>query len=195
MTRYSCLGFVMFLAFVGAGVVLVALLEFAGARAQRCTAPGSVDLARVAAPVGQPDVSLAVTRGVGQMTVAHVTPARSLPVNLDEGTGTGRPLAVMQGTAPTALVRRASVQEPFEDPGQADSLPRVVNNATNWLRAMAGVVGVLMLTVAGFMGLFAREPADMDRARRAAGASALGFLVTMLAPQIVDILRSLAGVG
>lgn len=104
-------------------------------------------------------------------------------------------LSPVMAAAVTGAARRSSVTPEEFDPGQAQDLPTVVANATNWLRGMSLGLAILFGTVAGIRWLFAREPADVDRARSSLAAACAGFAIALLAPQIMSILREILGVG
>lgn len=125
----------------------------------------------------------------GQMTEIAVT--RSLP--------TSRTVPVKVAALPRAAVLagiwRSTVEPQEGDPTQADELPVVVANATNWLRAISLGVAVLCATLAGLRWSFAREPSDVERARSSLGAACAGFAIALLAPQIMSILTNILGVS
>ncbi|GAB3282968.1 hypothetical protein GCM10027456_77230 [Kineosporia babensis] len=92
-------------------------------------------------------------------------------------------------------LRRSVVEPPDEAPGQADDLPQVIANATNWLRGVSLGLAVLFGTLAGIRWLLAREPGDVDRARSSLAAAGGGLVVALMAPQIMSILQDILGVG
>ena len=82
-----------------------------------------------------------------------------------------------------------------DDPGQAAELPVVINNATQWLRQIVVVVATCTLTLAGLFYLMARDPQSVDRAKSFAGAAVAGYALALLAPQILQVVQSILGVG
>lgn len=83
----------------------------------------------------------------------------------------------------------------LQDPGDTDDLPAVIRNATNWLRAIAASVAVLLMTYGGLRWLMAREPGDVERAKTSFGAACAGFVLALMAPAVVSILQGILGVS
>ncbi|MBT0774183.1 hypothetical protein KIH74_34880 [Kineosporia sp. J2-2] len=126
---------------------------------------------------------------------AVVVPAAGHGIGAGQMIPDARALVPGREVVTAVTVQRSQAQQEPGDPGQAQDLPTVIGNATTWLRGIAATLTVLMLTVAGITRTFAREPGDMDKARTALVGACAGFAITLLAPQIVDILRGILGVS
>lgn len=80
-----------------------------------------------------------------------------------------------------------------EDPGVSD-LDTVINNIRNWLVGLLVVLATLLLTVGGLRYLLAGgDPGEVNKAKDTLKYSALGYLVAILAPILVEILRGFVG--
>jgi hypothetical protein len=74
------------------------------------------------------------------------------------------------------------------------SLDQVINNARNWLIGILAGVATICLTVAGVRYVIASgDPAEIEKAKAALRAACLGYVLAMLAPVIVSILKSIVG--
>ncbi|GAB3712735.1 hypothetical protein GCM10028793_47980 [Nocardiopsis oceani] len=80
-----------------------------------------------------------------------------------------------------------------EDPGVSD-LDTVINNIRNWLVGLLVVLATLLLTIGGLRYLLAGgDPGEVNKAKDTLKYSALGYLVAILAPILVQILRGFVG--
>ncbi len=80
-------------------------------------------------------------------------------------------------------------------PPPPPSLDTVLKNATNWLVALLASLATLFLTVGGirYMG-GAADPGEVEKAKAALKAAAIGYALAALAPLAVGILKSIVGV-
>lgn len=80
-----------------------------------------------------------------------------------------------------------------EDPGVSD-LDTVLTNIRNWVMGLLVAVATLFLTIGGLRYLLAGgDPGEVNKAKDTLKYSALGYLVAILAPIIVEILRGFVG--
>ncbi|WP_067667301.1 pilin [Nocardia miyunensis] len=74
----------------------------------------------------------------------------------------------------------------------ASSLDEVLDHARNWLIGILSAVATVCLTVAGVRYVIASgDPGELEKAKAAFRAACLGYVVAMLAPVIVAILKSI----
>src|SRR5699024_12534921 len=80
-----------------------------------------------------------------------------------------------------------------EDPGVTD-LDTVITNIRSWLMGLLVVLATLLLTVGGLRYLLAGgDPGEVNKAKVTLKYAALGYLVAILAPLLVEILRGFVG--
>ena len=80
-----------------------------------------------------------------------------------------------------------------ETPGVTD-LDAVITNIRNWLVGLLVVLATLLLTIGGLRYLLAGgDPGEVNKAKDTLKYSALGYLVAILAPILVEILRGFVG--
>ncbi len=73
----------------------------------------------------------------------------------------------------------------------ASSLDQVLDNLRNWLVGILGVLATLCLTFAGVRYVIASgDPGEIEKAKGALRAACIGYLLAMLAPLIVAVLKS-----
>ena len=76
----------------------------------------------------------------------------------------------------------------------AASIAQVISNATAWIVGILAGVATLFLTVGGLRYLMAGgDPAEVERAKTALKSAAIGYGLAILAPVIVNVLKSLVG--
>jgi len=76
----------------------------------------------------------------------------------------------------------------------AGSLDDVLTNLRNWLVGILAGVATVCLTVGGVRYLIgASEPGEVERAKTALRAAAVGYVLAMLAPVVVSVLKSIVG--
>lgn len=82
-----------------------------------------------------------------------------------------------------------------ENPGVSD-LDTVITNIRNWIVGLLVVLATLLLTIGGLRYLLAGgDPGEVNKAKDTLKYSALGYLVAILAPILVQILRGFVGLG
>jgi len=75
-----------------------------------------------------------------------------------------------------------------------NNIPTVINNTRNWLMGILTGLAVLFLTVGGVRYLMAGgDPGEVEKAKTAFKAAAIGFCLAVLAPVILAVLQSLVG--
>lgn len=80
-----------------------------------------------------------------------------------------------------------------EEPGVTD-LDTVITNIRNWIIGLLVVLATLLLTIGGLRYLLAGgDPGEVNKAKDTLKYSALGYLVAILAPILVQILRGFVG--
>ena len=80
-----------------------------------------------------------------------------------------------------------------EEPGVSD-LDTVISNIRNWIIGLLVVLATLLLTIGGLRYLLAGgDPGEVNKAKDTLKYSALGYLVAILAPILVQILRGFVG--
>lgn len=76
----------------------------------------------------------------------------------------------------------------------AASIPQVINNLRNWIVGILAGLATLFLTVGGLRYLMAAgDPSEVDSAKRALKAAAIGYGLAVLAPVIVAVLKNIVG--
>jgi hypothetical protein len=77
-----------------------------------------------------------------------------------------------------------------EEPYTVDDLDGVVTNIRNWLVGLLVALATLLLTIGGVRYVLAGgDPGEVSRAKDTLKYAALGYLVALLAPLLVEILR------
>jgi hypothetical protein len=80
-----------------------------------------------------------------------------------------------------------------ENPGVTD-LDAVITNIRNWIVGLLVVLATLLLTIGGLRYLLAGgDPGEVNKAKDTLKYAALGYLVAILAPILVQILRGFVG--
>lgn len=80
-----------------------------------------------------------------------------------------------------------------EDPGVSD-LDTVISNIRTWIVGLLVVLATLLLTIGGLRYLLAGgDPGEVNKAKDTLKYAALGYLVAILAPILVQILRGFVG--
>jgi Type IV secretion system pilin len=103
-------------------------------------------------------------------------------------------LLIFAGAVP-ALAQVPPVPPAPPAPPPPPSLGQVLDNARNWLVALLASLATLFLTVGGlrYMG-GAADPGEVEKAKTAVKAAAIGYALAALAPLAVGILKSIVGV-
>ncbi|MDT0267230.1 pilin [Streptomyces sp. DSM 44915] len=74
------------------------------------------------------------------------------------------------------------------------SLEAVVTNLITWIAGIVALLATLFLTVGGLRYLMAGgDPGEVESAKRALRAAAIGYGIVVLAPVLVAVLRGIVG--
>jgi hypothetical protein len=105
----------------------------------------------------------------------------------------GRQLARLGVTAAfTVLVAVAPAPQVW---AVAD-IPTVIANLRNWIIGILAALATLFLTFGGLRYLMAGgDPGEVEAAKRALKAAAIGYALAILAPVIVTVLQGIVGAG
>lgn len=111
--------------------------------------------------------------------------------------------------APTARRRRvravrilwpalpAGVLLALADPKYAyavNTIPVVIANTRNWITGILAATATLFLTIGGLRYLLAGgDPGEVEKAKSALKAAAIGYMLAVLAPIILQILQGFVG--
>ncbi|MFE9559324.1 pilin [Streptomyces sp. NPDC006703] len=75
-------------------------------------------------------------------------------------------------------------------------LPTVINNLRNWIVGLLAGLATLFLTFGGLRYLMAGgDPGEVEAAKRALKAAAIGYGLAILAPVLVTVLQGIVGAG
>jgi hypothetical protein len=75
-----------------------------------------------------------------------------------------------------------------------DSVSQVITNTTLWITGILAALATLFLVLGGVRYLMAGgDPAEVEKAKTALRSAGKGYVLAILAPVIVTILRSLVG--
>jgi len=97
--------------------------------------------------------------------------------------------------AAPALAQVPPVPPAPQAPPPPPSLSQILDSARNWLVALLASLATLFLTIGGlrYMG-GAADPGEVEKAKTAVKAAAIGYALAALAPLAVGILKSIVGV-
>jgi hypothetical protein len=99
-------------------------------------------------------------------------------------------LVILAIAARTAMATAVSGKPPTSP----DQLGTVFNNLRNWLIGLLAALATLMLTLGGLRYLIAGgDPGEIQKAKAAFKASALGYALALLAPLFVNVLKRVVG--
>lgn len=74
------------------------------------------------------------------------------------------------------------------------TLGQVISNTTGWIVGLLAGLATLFLTIGGLRYLVGGgDPAEIEKAKTAIKAALIGYAIAVLAPVIMQILRSLVG--
>ncbi|GAB2709564.1 pilin [Nocardia thraciensis] len=74
------------------------------------------------------------------------------------------------------------------------SFDQLLDNARTWLIGILAGLATVCLTVAGARYLLGgNDPAEIEKAKTALRAACIGYVLAMLAPVVVSVLKSLVG--
>jgi hypothetical protein len=92
---------------------------------------------------------------------------------------------VVAAVAPTAVV---------SDLALAASVGQVIDNLRNWIIGILAGLATLFLTIGATRYVMAGgDPAEVERARAALRSAAFGYALAVLAPLVVQVLKSIVG--
>ncbi|MEV0604253.1 pilin [Streptomyces sp. NPDC050315] len=75
-------------------------------------------------------------------------------------------------------------------------IPTVISNLRNWIIGILAGLATLFLTFGGLRYLMAGgDPGEVESAKRALKAAAIGYGLAVLAPVLVTVLQSIVGAG
>ncbi|MDG4857587.1 pilin [Streptomyces sp. T-3] len=78
----------------------------------------------------------------------------------------------------------------------AADIPTVINNLRNWIIGILAGLATLFLTFGGLRYLMAGgDPGEVEAAKRALKAAAIGYGLAILAPVLVTVLQGIVGEG
>ncbi|MFE3196308.1 pilin [Nocardia sp. NPDC059240] len=76
----------------------------------------------------------------------------------------------------------------------ADNFDQVLTNIRNWLIGLLAAIATVCLTIGGTRYLISSgDPGEVERAKTALKAACLGYVLAMLAPVVVAVLKSIVG--
>ncbi|UQA92180.1 pilin [Streptomyces halobius] len=76
------------------------------------------------------------------------------------------------------------------------NIPTVIRNLRNWIVGMLSGLATLFLTFGGLRYLMAGgDPGEVESAKRALKAAAIGYGLAILAPALVTVLQGIVGAG
>jgi hypothetical protein len=74
----------------------------------------------------------------------------------------------------------------------AASISQVIANATGWVTGILAIVATLFLTLGGLRYMMAGgDPGEVEKAKTALKSAAIGYVLALLAPVILAVLKSL----
>lgn len=75
------------------------------------------------------------------------------------------------------------------------SIPQVISNLRNWIIGISAGLATLFLTLGGARYLMAAgDPGEVEAAKRALKAAAIGYGIAVLAPVITNVLKGIVEV-
>ncbi|MBC9718039.1 hypothetical protein H9Y04_36450 [Streptomyces sp. TRM66268-LWL] len=78
----------------------------------------------------------------------------------------------------------------------AADIPTVITNLRNWIVGLLAGLATLFLTFGGLRYLMAGgDPGEVESAKRALKAAAIGYGLAILAPVLVTVLQGIVGEG
>jgi hypothetical protein len=77
----------------------------------------------------------------------------------------------------------------------AADIPTVITNLRNWIVGLLAGLATLFLTFGGLRYLMAGDPGEVEAAKRAMKAAAIGYGLAILAPALVTVLQGIVGAG
>lgn len=76
----------------------------------------------------------------------------------------------------------------------AASVEAVLNNIRNWVVGILALLATVFLTIGGARYVWAGgDPGEVERARAALRSAAFGYVLALLAPLVVEVLKGIVG--
>lgn len=76
----------------------------------------------------------------------------------------------------------------------AASVEAVLNNVRNWVVGILALLATVFLTIGGARYVWAGgDPGEVERARAALRSAAFGYVLALLAPLVVEVLKGIVG--
>ncbi|MFF4602802.1 pilin [Streptomyces sp. NPDC001339] len=95
-------------------------------------------------------------------------------------------------TVPSLLVLLADASQGWA----VATIPAVISNLRNWIIGLLAGLATLFLTFGGLRYLMAGgDPGEVEAAKRALNAAAIGYGLAVLAPALVTVLQGIVGAG
>ncbi|MGW2317470.1 pilin [Streptomyces sp. NPDC001155] len=95
----------------------------------------------------------------------------------------------------TVLVFAVLLSDPPPSWAVAD-IPTVISNLRNWVVGILAGLATLFVTFGGVRYLMAGgDPGEVEAAKRALKAAAIGYGLAILAPVIITVLQGIVGAG
>jgi hypothetical protein len=91
---------------------------------------------------------------------------------------------------------QAAVQSGVHEmvPLAVNDLPTIVSNLRNWVMGILAALATLFLTIGGVRYLMAGgDPSEVERAKAAFRSAAVGYVLAVIAPVVLTVLRSIIG--
>lgn len=102
-------------------------------------------------------------------------------------------VALATGAVVLAAAGAASA-EPVSVLAVAKDFETVLNNLRNWLIGILALIATVCLTIGGTRYLISSgDPGEVERAKVALKAACIGYALAMLAPVVVEVLKSIVG--
>lgn len=92
------------------------------------------------------------------------------------------------------LVAGSAGAQPVSVLAVADSFEEVLDNIRDWLVGILASIATVCLTIGGARYLIASgDPSEVEKAKTALRGACLGYALAMLAPVVVEVLKSIVG--
>ncbi|WP_433657951.1 pilin [Nocardia sp. CA-128927] len=103
-------------------------------------------------------------------------------------------LVVVACVALLAAVAGPASAQPISVLAIASSFDEVLNNLRNWIVGILAAAATVCLTIGGARYLICSgDPGEVEKAKSAIRAAAIGYCLALLAPVIVSVLKSIVG--